>query len=484
MSAIYDNWERLVAAVLKREQLWQLFHAQSTSPSVLWEASDFSSSFSLGSPLPDLAFELSSLGSSSRSRRAPPKLVVISDFSPAINVNNLHRASTKLLGRGAYGSTCMVVMDNGVKIVVKRLKSGSISEPDFKRHVDVVGNVRHENVAALRAYYSSKNERVMLYDYFMKGSVHALLHGRTDESRAHVDVETRVTIAIGTARGIAEIHTQNGGKLVHGNIKSSNILLSGQQYGCASDLGLASMIDTTFTPTARCYAPEAKRTRNMSQASDVYSFGILLFELLTRKSTTHLPGILSVNLHVGSVKSKAGTAKVFDEDLLKHPTINHVKRILLGVKPESHGPFGKELTFVENPNPTFGLEDMLRATGWMIGKGTFGYSYKAILENGNPIVVKRTFGSTEVIGRMRHENVAELRTYHFSSNDKYLVYDYYNQDSLAALLCGNDEHKVHGNIKSLNIFVNEKKYDIVSDVGLAKLIGPIRLSENLDSLLD
>ncbi|PIN18998.1 Serine/threonine protein kinase [Handroanthus impetiginosus] len=547
MSAIYDNWERLVAAVLKREELWQLFHAQSRSPSVLSEASSFRSSFSLGSPLPDLAFELSSLGSSSRSRIEPPKLVVISDFSPAVDVNKLHVASAKLLGRGTFGSTHMAVMDNGVKIVVKRLKPVSISEQDFERHMDIIGDVWHENVAPLRAYYSSKNERVMLYDYCMKGSVYALLHGPTDESRAHVDLETRVKIAIGAARGIAEIHTQNGGKLVHGNIKSSNIFLSGQQSSCVSDLGLASMIKTTFTPTARCYTPEVKSTRNVSQASDVYGFGILLLELLTGKSTTHLPGgpeTFDLVKLVDSVKSKE-KASVFDPYLLKHPTIREVmvEILQIGIKcvaksrkkrppmsevvkmlediiimnPESHGPFRNELVFLEKANTTFDLKDILWTTAEVLGRGTFGYCYKALLENGNQILLKRLSNVNvicndfqqhmEVIGRMRHENVAELRAYYFSNDDKLLVYDYYNQDNLSALLHEKpgtsrtllewetrlkiavgaargiahihrqDGGKlVHGNIESSNIFVNEKKYGVVSDVGLAKLIGPIRPS--------
>ncbi|PIN12882.1 Serine/threonine protein kinase [Handroanthus impetiginosus] len=454
-------------------------------------------------------------------------------------------------------------MGNGVNIVVKRLKSVSISEMEFKRHMDIIGNVRHKNVAALRAYYSSGNERLMLYDYYSKGSVYALLHGRTGKSRAYVDWETRVKIAIGAARGIPEIHTRNAGKLVHGNIKSSNILINQQRYGCVSDLGLANMIETTFMPTAQCYAPEVKSSQNVSQALDVYSFGIVLLELLTGKSTTHLPGspepVDLVKL-VDSVKSKERAAKVFDMDLLKYLTIKEgmVKMLQIGMKcvtisikkgPKmfevvkmlediirmklgSHGPFRNELVFVEKANTTFDLEDILWTAADVLGKGTFGYCYKATLGNGNPILLKRLSNVNvkykdfqqhmEVIGRRRHDNVAELRAYYFSSDDKLLVYDYCNQDNLFTLLhgitlylrqisdynfagkTGNNRRPLdwetrlkiavgaargiahihrqdggkllHGNIKSSNIFANEKKYGVVSDVGLLKLIGPIRLS--------
>lgn len=105
-----------------------------------------------------------------------------------------------------------------------------------------------------------------------------------------MDWQTRGKIAVGAARGIAEIHRQLGGMLVHGNIKASNIFLDQQSYGCVSDLGLTYMTKATFVRSAKCYAPEVKNTRNVSQASDVYSFGILLLELLTRKTSIHIHG--------------------------------------------------------------------------------------------------------------------------------------------------------------------------------------------------
>ncbi|KAK4431647.1 putative inactive receptor kinase [Sesamum alatum] len=477
MSAIYDNWERLVAAVLRKQQLWELFHDQSRSPSILSETSDLSST------LDDLAFDFSSPGSFSRPCAAPAKMVLISDFSPAFDVDDVCMASAELLGMGSFGSAFKAAMDNGVTIVVKRLnKSVSIPEPDFKHRMDIVGNVRHENVAALRAYYSSGDERLLLYDYYSKGSVHSLLHGQGGEERSQLDWEARLRTAVGAARGIAAIHAQDGGKLVHGNIKASNIFLNSQQYGCVSDVGLANMIQITPTPTARYYAPEVMKTRDVSQASDVYSFGILLLELLTRKSPAHVPGgpkAVDLVKLVTSAKSKERAAKY--------------------------------------ANPRFEIEDLLRGSAELLGKGTFGTYYKVGLENGNTIVVKRlknvivTFEDfqqhMEVIGKMRHENVAELRAYYYSEDEKLLVYDYYSEQSLSDLLHGktgtyrtfldwetrlkiavgaarglvhihgqDSEKLVHGNVKSSNIFVNGQRYGIVSYAGLAKLMSPLSWS--------
>ncbi|KAK6132203.1 hypothetical protein DH2020_034061 [Rehmannia glutinosa] len=382
----------------------------------------------------------------------------------------------------------------------------------------------------------------------MNDLMHFLLFpGHNGETPAHVYWDTRLKIAVGAARGIAKIHTQNGGRLVHGNIKSSNILLNSQHYGCVSDLGLTSMIVATkFMPTARFYAPEVKNTQNASQASDVYSFGILLLELLTRKSPVNVTGgaeAVDLVKLVGSAKSKERTSKVFDADLLKLSSIREhmISMLQIGISCVAKSPkkrpkmsevvkmledlwmmntgnsvsLERKLVFVDNRIPTFDLEDILSSSAEVLGKGSFGSSHKAIFNN--TIVVKRFKHVNvsrkefqqhmDVIGRLGHENVAELRAYYFSRDEVILVYDYQNQDSVYALLHGNQGsgrrpldwdtrlkiamgaargiahiHRqdggklVHGNIKSSNIFLNRQNYGLVSDTGLAKVSSPIRRS--------
>ncbi|KAL0317645.1 UNVERIFIED_CONTAM: putative inactive receptor kinase [Sesamum angustifolium] len=359
------------------------------------------------------------------------------------------------------------------------------------------------------------------------------------QSRLHVDWGTRFKIAIGAARGIAAIHAQNSGKLVHGNIKASNIFLNPQRWGCVSDLGLATIIGKTFTPTASCYAPEVRNTQNMSQASDVYSFGILILELVTRRSPAHFPGgPMAVDLVklVGSVRSKEKAAEVFDAELLTYPTIREqaVKMFQIGKTCVANSiknrpkmsEVVKMLEDIIAMNPErdvsleiyfhcFKVEEILRAPAKLLGKGVFGTSYKLILENGNTMVVKRlkdmhaTFKEFQqlmgVTWRMPHENVAELRGCFFHRDEKFLVYDYYNRGNVSARLHGRiatwkppldwetrlkiavgaargithihrqDGGKlVHGNIKSSNIFLSRQLYGLVSDVGLTKLMNPVR----------
>jgi len=127
---------------------------------------------------------------------------------------------------------------------------------------------------------------------------------------------------IGAARGIAHIHTQNGGKLVHGNIKSSNVFLNSENYGCVSDLGLATIVTPLVPPIQRIIgyrAPEVSDPRKATQASDVYSFGVLVLELLTGK--TPLGEGMHLVRWVNSVVREEWTAEVFDVELLRYPNI-------------------------------------------------------------------------------------------------------------------------------------------------------------------
>ncbi|CAA3013796.1 probable leucine-rich repeat receptor kinase At1g68400 [Olea europaea subsp. europaea] len=365
--------------------------------------------------------------------------------------------------------------------------------------------------------------------------------GKTGKNRDPLDWEMRLRIAVGAARGIAHIHKQSGGKLVHGNIKSSNIFLNSQKYGCVSDLGLASMIPSPIMRNAGYHAPEVKNTRNVSQASDVYSFGILLLELLTRKSPLHdIGGDEAVDLVklVNSVNGKEQTANVFDVELLKDRNVEEqmVKMLETGMSCVAKTPRRRpnmaqvvkmiedismmntrnglqpKLVFIGGLNPDFDLEDMLRASLEVLGRGIFGTSYKATLENGSTIVVKRLREvivtsiefqqQMEVIGRLRNESVATLMAYYFSRAEKLMVYDYYGAGSLSSMLHGKigenkisldwdtrlriaggaargiahihtqvGQHLVHGNVKASNIFLTTQGYGCVSDVGLATLVG-------------
>uniref|UniRef100_A0A0D3EL80 non-specific serine/threonine protein kinase n=1 Tax=Oryza barthii TaxID=65489 RepID=A0A0D3EL80_9ORYZ len=245
----------------------------------------------------------------------------------AFDLEDLLRASAEVLGKGAFGTAYRAVLEDATTVVVKRLKEVSAGRRDFEQQMELVGRIRHANVAELRAYYYSKDEKLLVYDFYSRGSVSNMLHGKRGEDRTPLNWETRVRIALGAARGIAHIHTENNGKFVHGNIKASNVFLNNQQYGCVSDLGLASLMNpiTARSRSLGYCAPEVTDSRKASQCSDVYSFGVFILELLTGRSPVQITGGGNEVVHlvrwVQSVVREEWTAEVFDVELMRYPNI-------------------------------------------------------------------------------------------------------------------------------------------------------------------
>lgn len=263
----------------------------------------------------------------SRSQDANNRLFFFEGCNYTFDLEDLLRASAEVLGKGTYGISYKAVLEDATTVVVKRLKEVSVGKREFEQQMEVVGSIRHPNVIELKAYYYSKDERLMVYDYYSQGSVSSILHGKKGETRTPLDWDTRMKIAIGAARGIARIHTENGGKFVHGNIKSSNIFVNSQQYGSVSDLGLSTIMGALAPPISRAAgyrAPEVTDTRKAMQPSDVYSFGVVLLELLTGKSPIHTTGgdeIIHLVRWVHSVVREEWTAEVFDIELMRYPNI-------------------------------------------------------------------------------------------------------------------------------------------------------------------
>ncbi|CAI9273881.1 unnamed protein product [Lactuca saligna] len=254
------------------------------------------------------------------------KLVFFEGSNYNFDLEDLLRASAEVLGKGSYGTAYKAILDEGTIVVVKRVREVGVAKKEFDQHMEFVGRVgRHPNIVPLCAYYYSKDEKLLVYEYMVTGSLSSLLHGNRGIGRTPLDWETRVKISLGAAKGISHIHSEGGAKFTHGNIKSSNILLTTDFDGCVSDLGLAPLINVLPTKP-RCIgycAPEVIETRKFTHKSDVYSFGVLLLELLTGKSP--LPSgheeVVDLPRWVRSVVREEWTAEVFDEELMRYPHV-------------------------------------------------------------------------------------------------------------------------------------------------------------------
>ncbi|RRT46102.1 hypothetical protein B296_00046246, partial [Ensete ventricosum] len=243
--------------------------------------------------------------------------------APQFNLEDLLRASAEVLGKGTFGTAYKAVLEMGTTLAVKRLRDVAFTETEFREKVELIGAMNHPNLVPLRAYYYSKDEKLLVYDYLPMGSLSALLHGNRGSTRTPLDWVTRTGIALAAARGIEYIHSTSP-SAVHGNIKSSNILLTATREARVSDHGLALLAGPQSTPAraAGYRAPEVTDPRRISQKADVYSFGVLLLELLTGKSPGQAlsnddDGGVDLPRWVQSVVQEEWTAEVFDVELLR-----------------------------------------------------------------------------------------------------------------------------------------------------------------------
>ncbi|KAL8144489.1 hypothetical protein V2J09_017521 [Rumex salicifolius] len=258
------------------------------------------------------------------------KLVFFQGCAYNFDLEDLLRASAEVLGKGSYGTAYKAILDEGTTVVVKRLKEVGTARREFEQNMEMISKVaQHPNLLPLRAYYYSKDEKLLVYDYASSGSLALLLHGyRGNAGRNPLNWNARMKILGDIARGILHIHSECDAKLIHGNIKSSNVLLTRDLDGLVSDFGLTLLMNFQPSINARSvgyHAPEVIETRKASQKSDVYSFGVLLLEVLTGKAPLKSPHahnadvVVDLPRWVQSVVREEWTSEVFDTELLRSP---------------------------------------------------------------------------------------------------------------------------------------------------------------------
>ncbi|XWS59557.1 hypothetical protein CRYUN_Cryun08bG0132400 [Craigia yunnanensis] len=251
-------------------------------------------------------------------------------------LEDLLRASAEMLGKGSLGTVYKAVLDDGCTVAVKRLKDADpCPRKEFEQYMDVIGKVKHPNVVKMRAYYYAKEEKLLVYDYLSNGSLHSLLHGNRGPGRIPLDWTTRISLVLGAARGLAKIHEEySAPKIPHGNVKSSNVLLDKNGVALISDFGLSLLLNPVHA-IARLggyRAPEQAEVKRLSQKADVYSFGVLLLEVLTGRAPSQYPSptrprveeeeqAVDLPKWVRSVVKEEWTAEVFDQELLRYKNI-------------------------------------------------------------------------------------------------------------------------------------------------------------------
>lgn len=205
------------------------------------------------------------------------------DFNPANKV-----------GEGGFGSVYKGMLKDGTMAAVKVLSAESRQGlKEFLTEIKVIADIEHSNLVKLYGYCAEGNHRILVYGYLKNNSLAQTLLGG-GHSNIQFNWPTRRKICVGVARGLAFLHEEVQPHIVHRDIKASNVLLDDELEPKISDFGLAKLfpanlthISTNVAGTAGYLAPEYAIRGQLTRKADIYSFGVLLLEIVSGRSNTN-----------------------------------------------------------------------------------------------------------------------------------------------------------------------------------------------------
>ncbi|XP_039041116.1 receptor-like serine/threonine-protein kinase ALE2 [Hibiscus syriacus] len=266
----------------------------------------------------------------------------------------------RVIGEGGCGIVYRGMLDNGVAVAVKVPKRvDQHGEQEFLAEVEMLSRLHHRNLVKMVGICTEGNIRCLVYELVPNGSLEFHLHG-VDNETGSLDWGARMKIAIGAARGLAYLHEDSSPRVIHRDFKSSNILLEHDFTPKVSDFGLArteldegnKYVPTHVMGTFGYLAPEYAMTGHLRVKSDVYSYGVVLLELLTGRKPVDLlqpPG--QENLAAWArplLTAKEGLETVIDPSIKSDISFDSISKVAtiasMCVQPEaSNRPFMGEI---------------------------------------------------------------------------------------------------------------------------------------------
>ncbi|KAH7424380.1 hypothetical protein KP509_11G005500 [Ceratopteris richardii] len=210
------------------------------------------------------------------------------------------------LGAGGFGDVFAGVLKDGSRVAVKRLHGAQRGHKEFRAEVATLGSINHVNLVRLRGFCAEKGKRLLVYELVENGSLDKyIFRGKQEQTGASerdgnviLSWDRRLDIAIGTAKGLAYLHEECREAILHLDIKPQNVLLDESFVPKVADFGMARLMEAGITEAATAargtfgyLAPELIEACRVTKKCDVYSFGMLLLELIAgRKNFDHTLG--------------------------------------------------------------------------------------------------------------------------------------------------------------------------------------------------
>ncbi|GLT85325.1 hypothetical protein SLE2022_035160 [Rubroshorea leprosula] len=310
-------------------------------------------------------------------------LETLAGMPTRFSYRDLHTATNNFsvrLGHGGFGSVYQGVLPDGTGVAVKKLEGIGQGKKEFRAEVSIIGSIHHLHLVRLKGFCAEGSHRLLVYEFMANGSLDKWIFRRNTEDFL-LDWETRFSIALGTAKGLAYLHEDCDAKIIHCDIKPENVLLDDHFLAKVSDFGLAKLMTreqshvfTTLRGTRGYLAPEWITNYAISEKSDVYSYGMLLLEIIAGRKNydpdessekSHFPSyafkmveegkmreILDSRLTMAENEDRVSTAVnvalwCIQEDMSLRPSMTKVVQMLEGLcpvpKPPTSSPLGSRL---------------------------------------------------------------------------------------------------------------------------------------------
>ena len=306
------------------------------------------------------------------------------------------------LGHGGFGSVYKGVLPDGSLVAVKKLEGVGQGKKEFRAEVSIIGSIHHVNLVRLKGFCAEGSHRLLAYEFMPNGSLDKWIFKGKKNNDSVLDWKTRFNIAVGTAKGLAYLHEDCDVKIVHCDVKPENVLLDDHFDAKVSDFGLAKLmareqshVVTTLRGTRGYLAPEWITNYAISEKSDVYSYGMVLLEIIGGRKNydsqqsfekSHFPAYTFKMMEEGKPEEVLDSSLKYDpndesihmaikvalwciqEDMALRPSMTKVVQMLEGVssvhQPPTSSSAGSRLF------SSFFSSTLNEGTGRGIGNGT------------------------------------------------------------------------------------------------------------------
>ncbi|CAL4924299.1 unnamed protein product [Urochloa decumbens] len=237
------------------------------------------------------------------------------------------------IGKGGFGEVYKGLLDNELVAVKKPIISDNMAHNEqFANEVIIQSQVSHKNIVRLKGCCLEVDIPMLVYEFLTNGSLHDILHG---DNKMLLNWDTRLSIAAESADGLAYMHSKVNNKILHGDVKPANILLTDDFAPKISDFGISRLIlrekqHTGWIVGDMSYMDPIFLQRGLlTEKSDVYSFGVLLLELISRRKATHADNdnIVSDFLEAYNNKDKGATEELFDKEIATESNIDDLNTV-------------------------------------------------------------------------------------------------------------------------------------------------------------